>query len=137
VSAIPVLDPLVLVGRWSLDRTLRDRATGQCGCVHGTLDIAPSDNGLDWVESGELTWGDFVGPVSRALRLVRLEDGWWVTFSDGRAFHPWRPGVEVAHPCRADLYRGTITVDADAMRIVWDVVGPAKDHRYVTRLRRL
>jgi uncharacterized protein DUF6314 len=125
-----------LVGRWSLARRVADRCAGRQGTVRGELVIAADGAGLRWEERGVLRWGGVEYPVSRAYLLRERGDGWWVEFVDGRPFHPWRPGVAVTHPCRADVYTGLVTVDGDRVRTLWDVRGPAKAQRLVTRLYR-
>jgi hypothetical protein len=125
-----------LVGRWVLVRRVADRLVGRQGIVRGELTIAPDGAGLRWSEQGTLTWGGADHPVSRAYLLRERDDGWWVEFSDGRVFHPWRPGAWVTHPCHADVYSGLIAVDGDRIRTLWDVRGPATDQRLITRLRR-
>jgi hypothetical protein len=127
---------LDLVGRWSMARRVADRRTGQQGTVRGDLVIAPDGAGLRWAESGTLTWAGVEHPVTRTYLLRERADGWWVEFVDGRDFHPWRTGAVVTHPCRADVYSGLIDVDGGRMRTVWDVWGPGKAQRLVTRFYR-
>ena len=132
------LDDLGIIGNWSLRRILVDRRQQMFGKVLGSLTVMPDDDGATWTETGTLTWGSFTAPVTRQLG-VRLIDGqWWLMFSDGREFHPWRPGQPVLHPCRADEYCGLVrlTDDASTMRILWDVTGPAKDQRIYTEFNR-
>ena len=124
--------PGELVGRWSLTRRLADRRAGVLGTMSGALVIGPDGDGLRWAESGVLRWA---GREVPATRTYLLRDG-WVLFEDGRPFHPWRPGRPVTHPCRDDLYTGLIAVDGDRLRVLWDVRGPTKDQRIVTRCRR-
>jgi hypothetical protein len=126
-----------LIGRWSLARRVADRLTGRQGTARGELVIAPDGPGLRWQEQGTLTWAEADRPVSRTYLLREHGDGWWVEFADGRPFHPWRPGTPVTHPCRADVYTGLVTVDGDRIRTLWDVRGPARDQRLVTRFARL
>jgi len=45
-------------------------------------------------------------------------------------------GAPLVHPCRADLYRGVVSVDRAQLRVLWDVTGPGKDVRLFTRCRR-
>jgi hypothetical protein len=125
-----------LIGRWVLVRRVADRSTGRQGTVSGELTVAADHAGLRWEESGTLVWGGVGRPVRRTYLLRERGDGWWVEFADGRPFHPWRPGVAVTHPCRADVYTGLVTVDGDRIRTVWDVRGPGKEQRLVTRLYR-
>ncbi len=127
-------DPRELIGDWSLARRITDRRTALHGTVRGTLRITPE---LRWRESGELSWGGALLPVTRELLIAADDGGWTVFFEDGRVFHPWRPGEIVVHPCRADTYRGLIDVRGDRLRVLWDVAGPTKDQRIVSRCVRL
>jgi hypothetical protein len=124
-----------LLGRWELRRRVADRRAGLVGAVHGELTLSTVDDGVRWAETGTLHWDGRRMPVHRTL-LVR--DG-FVYFEDGRPFHPWRPGETVVHPCAVDVYTGLVVVDRDATRLrtLWDVRGPAKDQRLVTRCVRL
>ncbi len=136
-------DPYTLLGRWRLDRTLVafDGAGGsERGCVHGEVTITRAAAGpeLSWHEEGLLHWAGQTYPAQRDQLLSPGADGWWMSFADGSPFHPWRPGEPVTHLCRADLYTGVIVQPApDRLRVGWSVTGPAKDHRYDSRLRRL
>jgi hypothetical protein len=140
------MDPWCLRGRWRLDRTVVDHTCALSGYARGTLRIGPSDtkapfasSDLRFFESGDLTWADRTTNFSRTT-LLRTTDGieWWMHFSDGRPFHPWRPGELVVHPCGPDRYEGRIDVlGPDRMTTVWQVTGPAKDHTYRTTLCRL
>lgn len=129
-------DPRDLAGTWALRRRVCDRATGLHGAVRGSLEVTAHPDHLTWVESGQFTWwpasrpGEPVpsrrsAPVTRALRLARLDGDWWMQFHDGRPFHPWQPGQVVEHPCAADLYRGVVAIDPGRrrMRTLWDVTG--------------
>jgi hypothetical protein len=129
-------EPAELVGSWALSRRVADRGAGVRGTVRGELEIVPDGEGVRWVERGVLRWGGVERPVRRAYLLRDTGDGWWVHFEDGSAFHPWRPGQWVTHPCRADVYTGLITVDGGRMRTRWEVCGPAKQQRLVTRFSR-
>jgi hypothetical protein len=127
--------PTDLLGVWQLQRRLVDRRTGQFGRVSGWLELTLVGGVVHWLELGELEWDGRSFEVTRELHIVRAGDGWEVRFTDGRAFHPWRPGALVEHPCRADLYRGLVSVDVghQRLRVLWDVTGPGKDQRIVTR----
>jgi hypothetical protein len=98
--------------------------------------LAADGAGISWREEGVLVWNGTTVPVSRVLRLTEDESGWQVRFEDGRPFHPWRPGTVVEHPCRDDLYRGLIDASPARLRILWDVTGPSKDQRILTRCAR-
>lgn len=74
--------------------------------------------------------------MRRTTYLGLLDGSAWMTFEDGRPFHPWLPGAVLEHRCGADLYVGRIDVAAGAMRTTWRVTGPAKDQLLVTDLAR-
>lgn len=144
MRASALADPRALLGEWRLDRTVLDRRTGTRGCVHGALVVTDEGGRLHWAERGTLRWDGREVPVERTYLLVPgIEPGIepQVLFADGRPFHPWRPGEWVEHPCAEDLYRGLVTADAahpvERVLVVWEVRGPAKDQRLVTRLRRV
>ena len=138
------MEPTELLGPWDLVRRIADRSVAgqppRFGRVAGTLTLALSPDGteVDWFEQGTLTWGGHDLAVTRRLRIVPDGSGWTVRFDDGRPFHPWRPGAPLVHPCRADVYRGVVSVDAAGaeLRVLWDVSGPEKDVRLFTRCRR-
>ncbi|MFE2646527.1 DUF6314 family protein [Streptomyces nigra] len=123
-----------LAGRWRVDRSVRDLASGDEGAFTGTTVFGPlEDGGLLHHESGEFVWREVPRPAERTLRFLPggapgTAD---VRFADGRPFHDLdlRTGRHIAdHPCSADLYRGDFTVrDEDHWRTVWRVRGPAKD----------
>jgi hypothetical protein len=127
--------PTDLLGVWQLQRRLVDRRAGGFGRVNGWLELTLVGSVVHWLELGELEWGGRTFEVTRELHILPSADGWEVRFTDGRPFHVWRPEQVVEHPCRADLYRGLIRVSPDnrRMRVLWDVSGPAKDQRIVTR----
>ncbi|SEQ79084.1 hypothetical protein SAMN04487983_100854 [Streptomyces sp. yr375] len=146
----PVPDVLAyLAGRWRVERSVRDRASGGEGrfdgiTVFGALeensasDGGPSHGGrchggLLHEESGTFVWLGVGRPAARTLRFLpgATPGTADVRFADGRPFHDLdlTTGRHLAdHPCSADLYRGEFTVrDADRWRTVWRVAGPAKD----------
>ncbi len=99
------------------------------------MTLAAGSDGVEWTEAGVLRWAGREVEVGRRYLLREGADGWWVFFDDGTPFHPWTPGRTVEHPCGADLYRGVIRLDSlQRWRIAWDVVGPAKRQRIVSRL---
>lgn len=82
--------------------------------------------------------GEHEIPVNRTLFVELRDEGWFVTFDDGRDFHPWEPGEEVVHPCAADTYVGRIElVDPGTWTVEWHVTGPAKDYTMASRLTRV
>ena len=131
----PVADALAhLAGRWRVQRTVRDLASGDEGSFAGTTLFSPlPEGGLLHEESGTFTWQDVARPAERTLHFLPggSPGAVDVRFTDGRPFHhlDLTAGHHVAdHPCAADLYRGEFTVrDADHWRTVWRVGGPVKD----------
>ena len=129
-------EPLTLTGTWSLRRRVHDRLSGRFGRACGTLTIT---DGGEWIEQGRLELADRHASFERRLAVRLLDDEWWVTFADGRQFHPWRLDEPVNHPCGDDLYRGRVTLSAagEVLRVLWDVTGPVKSQRLFTTFRRL
>ncbi|WP_369388175.1 DUF6314 family protein [Streptomyces sp. CG1] len=131
----PVADVLAyLAGRWHVERSVRDLASGDGGSFSGaTRFSALAGGGLLHEESGMFTWQGAARPATRTLRFLpgSAPGTADVRFADGRPFHALdlTSGRYVAdHPCAADLYRGEFTVrDAGHWRSVWRVGGPAKD----------
>ncbi|MET8943713.1 DUF6314 family protein [Streptomyces sp. NPDC004542] len=131
----PVADVLAhLAGRWHVERSVRDPASGDEGAFRGTTVFGPlAGGGLLHEESGTFTWRGVPRPAERTLRFLpgAVPGTADVRFADGRPFHDLdlTSGRHVAeHRCAADLYRGEFTVlDADHWRTVWRVGGPAKD----------
>jgi Family of unknown function (DUF6314) len=130
------VDPYELIGRWRLERRLVDRRAAKRGRVSGQLVVEPVDGGLRWLETGELAWDDLRLDVTREYGLRDDLGDWWMTFADGRPFHPWTPGEYVTHPCVDDVYRGLVDTAPSRIRTLWDVSGPAKSQRIFTRLLR-
>jgi hypothetical protein len=130
--------PGAFVGRWALQRRLHDRRSGRFGRASGVLTVSADDLGTRWDEQGRLTLGDYSAEFTRTLFGRQIDGEWWMTFEDGRPFHPWRPGLQVEHPCRDDLYRGGVWIsDLNNLRVWWDVSGPRKSQRIFTRLTRV
>lgn len=138
INDVMTVRPTDLLGVWQLQRRLVDRRAGRFGHVSGWLELTLVGSVVHWLELGELAWGGGVFEVTRELHIVADGAGWQVRFADGRPFHPWRPGEVVEHPCRDDVYRGLVRVDParTRLRVLWDVTGPAKDQRIVTRCAR-
>jgi len=131
-------EPSALLGSWSLSRTIDDRWGDETSTVDGTSELAMLEDGrIRWSERGVLHRATGDVPVQRVLFVERRDDGWFVTFDDGRDFHPWTPGSEVVHPCAPDTYRGRVDVlGDDRWTVRWDVAGPAKDYTMTSTLTR-
>jgi hypothetical protein len=133
-----VIGPDQLVGEWTIERDVTDLRAGLVGEFTGTLCVRADGDSYGWHETGTLHWGDYTGAAERHLQLRRIEGDWWMCFADGGPFHPWRVGVEVVHPCAADVYRGRIEPNGDdEFTLTWDVTGPAKRQLIVSRMRRV
>lgn len=128
-----------MLGSWALDRTIDDRHGAESSSVRGSTVLSQEEDGrVRWDEAGTLTRGDLEVPVTRTLFVEPRDGDWFVTFEDGRDFHPWTPGTEVVHPCAADTYVGRmLLIDADTWTIEWNVSGPAKDYTMTSTLTRL
>jgi hypothetical protein len=104
------------------------------------LRITTDTQGLAWHESGTLNWDGRSLAAERTL-AIRQSDGpdgeWWMTFGDGRLFHPWVIGAPVTHPCAADTYTGFVELVSDTeLVITWDVTGPTKNQLIISHLHR-
>ncbi|MBC7633475.1 DUF6314 family protein [Aeromicrobium sp.] len=133
------LDPLSLTGTWELARVIDDHLADEVSRVEGSTGLTVEDDGrIRWVENGTLSRRGVELPVSRVLFLQRRgERGWFVTFEDGRDFHPWQPGHAVEHRCAPDHYVGLVeAADGGAWRVTWRVTGPRKDYTMTSTLRR-
>ena len=133
-------DPANLVGEWIISRDITDFGARISGTFQGRLLVVADTDGYAWAESGTLQWRDRSSPAARNLRLQHQETGWWMTFADGRPFHPWRPNSEVVHHCGRDVYTGIISrrpATPGQIEISWNVAGPAKHYRLDSQYRRL
>jgi hypothetical protein len=120
-----------LVGRWTVERVVRDERSGTTGHFRGMATFTPDGR---WVEEGTLEFGAYRGPARRALRIV---DG-AVEFADGRPFHPLDlSGRPVEHLCGEDTYAGVYRLLApDRLEVSWRIVGPDKAQRVDTSYTR-
>lgn len=138
-SVVPgELDPLDLLGTWDLSRAIVEHAAGDRSSVEGTTSLGLQGDGrIRWSEAGTLTRQGLQTPVSRVLYLEQRDGEWFVTFEDGRDFHPWRPGTSVEHVCAPDLYVGTVgRASTDRWTVQWHVTGPHKDYTMTSVLSR-
>ncbi|MFP3460755.1 DUF6314 family protein [Arthrobacter globiformis] len=152
--ADPSLPNLPQPGRWSVERTMLDRAAGTRGTFTGVVILSPDDDGgLRFHEEGTVVWpsvnspaGDgetFTGPATRdyLLRPADTPDAMDMLFPDGRPFHRMSFSPEASqdrHWCNPDTYRVTyIRHGEDEFSYTWDVTGPRKDLLLESLLRRL
>jgi hypothetical protein len=141
-----------LLGKWTLERFLRDHRSGNDGRFEGsaTAAIVQAPAGVSaaagararYDETGTLRFGRHVGPASRSLELVRLEGAVvMLYFTDGKPFvdldlrnGTWRS----SHPCGEDHYEiVTVVRSQDELEEHWRVRGPTEDYDAVATLRRL
>ena len=148
-------DPRALLGDWTFDRVVTDHLASETLTVRGrtSFELVDQDR-VRWTEQGTMRRAGGEVEVSRELFVVRRDDAWTVTFSDGRDFHPWVPNRRVEHLCGADTYRGLADFGpragagtsasgpahedppAEQWTLTWWVSGPRKDYEMVTRLTR-
>jgi hypothetical protein len=126
------LEPVDLLGTWSLVRVVEDRLAGERRDVRGTASLElESPRRVRWSEQGTMTWGGHSVPVSRTLYVDRAGADWEVRFADGRLFHQWAVGTRVEHPCAADHYTGLVQVAGEPVErwtVRWHARGPDKDY---------
>lgn len=133
----PELDPLDLLGTWDLSREIVEHPDQHSSVVGSTSLTLESDGRIRWSETGTLTRQGLQSPVTRVLHLERRDTGWFVTFEDGRDFHPWQPGSAVEHVCSPDLYVGTVERrSVDQWSVQWRVTGPSKNYTMTSVLTR-
>ncbi|MBT2547587.1 hypothetical protein J7I85_04525 [Arthrobacter sp. ISL-65] len=147
--ADPSSSDLPAAGRWSVERTMLDRAAGTRGTFTGVVIFSPDgDGGLRFHEEGTVVWpaadaDTFSGPATRdyLLRPADTPDAMDMLFPDGRPFHRMSFSPEASqdrHWCDPDTYRVTYLVHGeDEFSYVWDVTGPRKDLLLESVLRRL
>lgn len=128
-----------LLGNWSVDRTMLDRATGSRGTFNGVVRFTETDDGgLRFREEGTVQWNPaggapFTGPASREylLKPSATPATMDMFFPDGHPFHRIGFGGQDnrdQHWCDPDTYRvGYTKLGPDDFRYRWDVTGPAKD----------
>ena len=130
-----------LEGSWTLIREVGDRRTGDRGRFTGRAVFSRAGTGLIGREEGIFRFRFYDGVVTRAYRYrFSVPSAAEVHFDHGGFFHrlDLSSGDWAAeHFCGADRYLGNFRADgADLWRVVWDVTGPAKDHRIASRFAR-
>lgn len=146
----------LLLGCWSVERTLSDYRSGIDGSFRGSAEVSllggrggdrdrPGGERApgEWAryeEVGRLRFGGHEGPAARSLRYLGRPDGTVLAvFPDGRPFVEcdlrggWWEGE---HRCGADRYGLSFHVRSpDAIEEHWRVRGPSKDYEAWTVLR--
>ncbi len=125
------------IGRFDLSRVIEDRRAGAVSRFSGQAVIAPGEGGAVYTETGVLTLNEQQFEAER--RYFWVQDGVRVavSFADGAPFHWFDPaagGQASAHLCGADMYRGGYDLAHwPDWSVTWDVSGPRKEYRSVTR----
>ena len=124
------------VGDWQIDRHIAPDG-GPRARFEGQATWRWEQEGLGYAESGQLQiagQGQF-----QAERRYQWRAPLDVYFEDGRFFHHVRcDGQESQHLCGADDYRVTYDfAQWPQFEAVWQVRGPRKAYRMVTRFQRL
>ena len=131
-----------LIGDWSVERLISDRARGMSGRLNGQATFTPSASGLLYEERGMLSFGAHCGPAEQSYRFDFPQglDHASVFFRDGRPFHDLnlsRGSDRVDHGCHPDCYAGLfVALSSTEWRCEWRVTGPRKDYDLVTTYTR-
>jgi len=129
-----------LRGQWTCRREIEDRRAGREGRFEGEASFGHDGIGLAYAEAGVLEL-----PGTGAFRAERrylwraVPAGIAVLHENGTPFHAFDPRGDrpaALHRCEPDLYHVVYTFEADAWSSVWDVTGPRKSYRLVTRYAR-
>lgn len=122
-------------GTWAIARTITPQ-TGPAARFDGTARWVPSDRGLDYTEEGTLHM-DGAAPMQATRAYVWTPD-MSIYFDDGRFFHQVpAAGGQTRHFCDPDTYVGRYDFDDwPHFTVAWDVRGPRKDYRMISRFTR-
>ena len=122
-------------GAWSLSRII-SQADGPVCRFEGTATWRPEGERLAYEETGEMRMPG--QPPMRAERRYLWDADLAVLFPDGRFFHSVPPrGGRAEHRCAPDHYVASYDfAEWPAFRVTWEVSGPRKAYRSVTRYRR-
>jgi hypothetical protein len=129
-------------GRWHVARLIEDALGPGSGTFRGTARFDPVPDGLAYAEEGWLLLASGATmAASRRYLWRRARGGIAVSFEDGRPFHcidGASPRPEAVHDCSPDLYRVRYDFSAwPRWTAEWQVAGPRKGYRMVSRYRRL
>ena len=125
-------------GCWQIERQIQDRLTGRIGRLQGRAEFYPDEMGLTYDETGLL---EFPGhpKLNASQRYLWRANGDRISvhFADGRNFHLidiTNAQPQAVHDCPPDWYN--VRYDFAAWpnwNATWDVTGPRKDYRSVTK----
>ena len=125
-------------GAYRIARQIDDHRAGQTAIFEGRAEITANAKGAIYSETGQLQMAQ--GATFHAERVY-----FWavqgpriaVFFEDGRPFHDFDPvagGAATEHLCGQDWYRGGYDVSRwPDWQVTWEVTGPRKDYRSLTR----
>ena len=129
------------VGSFDVSRVIEDHRAEQTSRFEGTARIAVAQSGAEYVEIGTLIMNDMRFEAERRYLWRGQGARIAVAFADGAPFHDFDPvlgGQATEHLCGEDMYRGGYDVSGwPSWAVTWDVSGPRKDYRSITRYHRL
>ncbi len=131
-----IAGPNSFIGKWCVSRVILDSRPKQVIVFNGVAEI--THDAFD--ENGEMLLGGSRLETSRRYRLHLSGEQVEVTFPDGRPFFCIKLSAvqRVLHWCGEDVYRGRfIFLSNDEWSEMWNVLGPRKAYRSVTRYTRL
>ena len=128
-------------GAWDLQREIEDRRAGQRGQLVGWALFKAEGGSLLYEESGDMTLGAARSRAYRRYRYLFPSPGRAeIRFEDGRllvALDLAGGTAAASHLCGGDSYTVEVTLlEAAQWQTVWQVSGPRKDYRLVSRYRR-
>lgn len=126
------------LGEWRLERLILP-AEGPQARFSGGARFTPEGAGLRYYETGEIVLPGAAPMRAERAYLWHAEGAEIVVrFADGRAFHRFTPAQpEAAHWCDPDDYRVRYDFSAwPAWVAEWQVKGPRKDYRMISRYDR-
>jgi Family of unknown function (DUF6314) len=143
MMAFPVADlNRFLLGSWNMSRRMRDFRLGISGWFEGHANVCVQSGDLILQETGRLRFGAHEADAGQRYVLTLDQPHVArVKRADGSLFHELdlsSGSANILHRCGDDIYRGRYRVlHGDCFFVVWQVTGPRKDYRMVTRLMRV
>lgn len=131
-----IIPPSLFFGQWSVSRIIFDRL-GKGRVIFAGMAVV---DGNGFFEQGETQIGEFRAPSSRAYQLHFDRHSVMAKFPDGRDFIriDAKASQRFHHDCGDDVYRGRLFFTSrDRWVEVWQVTGPRKNYRSITRYNRV